>query len=134
MGKATLSLEGTRFLINGKPVYAELEDGNPEALGLLFNQRMIQGVFEDKEHRANYGRDGFEPEKNTENLVSSLPLWHAYGLRAITVGLQGGCPVGLLDARCIDNNPFHDNGNSIDRAYPDRLDRIVPVPMQSAWS
>ena len=48
-----ISVKGDNFLINGKPVYSEIEGANPASLGLLWNQRVIQGVFDDKIRGSN---------------------------------------------------------------------------------
>lgn len=128
MAKTNLSVSGEQFLVNGKPTYSEIPGSNMQAHGLLFNQRMIQGIFDDRGNRKRYKRGGmgfFDPDANTEALVAALPQWHAYGLRAITVGLQGGWPVGMVDVEEIENNPFRENGKEIDQAYLKRLDRIV---------
>lgn len=125
--KTTLSCDKEKILINGKPVYAEIPGVNPASLGLLWNQRMIQGVFDDKTDRSRFNLFGrtFDAEANTDNLIASLPAWHAYGLRAITVGFQGGWPVNCVDVRTIDNNPFGGDGRQLDPAYAARMDRII---------
>ena len=62
---------------------------------------------------------------NTDNLIAALPEWYRYGLRAITVGFQGGWPVHCVDVTEIDNNPFGIDGLHLDEAYADRMDRII---------
>ena len=125
--KTTISCEKDRILLNGKPVYSEIPGVNPAALGLLWNQRMIQGVFDDKTDRSRFNLFGrvFDAEDNTDNLIAALPAWHAYGLRAITVGFQGGWPVNCVDVRTIHNNPFGEDGRHLDVAYARRMDRII---------
>ena len=125
----TVGTRGSQILINNQPVYSEIPGVNPNVLGLLFNQRLIQGVFDDKTDPRRFddlfGNGRFDPEANTDNLVRALPAWYAYGLRAITVGFQGGWPVGHVDVREIDNNPFGTDGQSLDPAYARRMDRII---------
>lgn len=126
--KTKISVSGKRFLINGQPVYSELANPNPASVGLLWNQRVIQGVFDDKVDRTRFNlfKEGvFDPDQNTENLIASLPQWYAYGLRAITVGFQGGGPVGYVENRDIDNNPFGADGAALEAAYAERMDRII---------
>ena len=126
--KTKVSVQGDKFLINGKLVYSEIATARPESLGLLWNQRVIQGVFDDKKDRTRFNllKQGvFEPEKNTDNLIASLPEWYDYGMRAITVGFQGGWPVGCVDVADIENNPFGEDGTSLDSAYAARMDRII---------
>ncbi|HHW11167.1 MAG TPA: glycoside hydrolase family 5 protein [Firmicutes bacterium] len=139
MGKTVLSIRGRDFYINGTPVYAEIggaggagtagssPSGHPSPLGLLMNSRFIQGVFDDKADPRRFDRFGrtFDPETNTDNLIAALPEWYKYGLRAITVGFQGGWPVFTTDVRTIDNNPFGTDGRQLDEAYAARMDRII---------
>ena len=126
--KTKVSIEGNKFLINGKLVYSEIPTVNPKSLGLLWNQRVVQGVFDDKADRTRFNQfkmGVFDPEKNTDNLIASLPEWYSYGLRAITVCFQGGWPVGAVDVTTINNNPFGTDGKTLDSAYASRMDRII---------
>jgi hypothetical protein len=126
--KTRLTIEGEKFKINGKLVYSEIAGNSPAVHGLLMNARFIQGIFDDKaapERFARFGWDTWDPERNTEDLIKALPRWYAYGLRAFTVGLQGGMPVYTIDNASIDNNPFSEDGRSIDPAYLGRLDRLI---------
>lgn len=126
MGQTTLDMRGTDFYINGRPVYSEVE-GAGDARGLLMNARFIQGVFDDRTDRTRFHRFGrhFDPDRNTDALIAALPEWYKYGLRAITVGFQGGWPVFTVDVRTIDNNPFGLDGITLDPAYAERMDRII---------
>ena len=55
----------------------------------------------------------------------TLPEWYKWGLRAITVGFQGGMPVLTIENSTIDCNPFYNSGLSIDQSYLSRMDRII---------
>lgn len=126
MGKTNLGISGEKFLINGKPVYEEI--GAPDKMrGLLMNARFIQGVFDDKIDRTRFNRFGrvFDPEKNTDDLIAALPEWYVMGLRAFTVGFQGGGPCFTMMQDDIDNNPFSEDGLSIDTKYLARMKRIL---------
>ncbi|MAF12034.1 hypothetical protein CMK11_16445 [Candidatus Poribacteria bacterium] len=93
MPDTRLSIDGERFSINGAPTYSEIGGSRPDAHGLLMNARFIQGVFDDTADRdryARWGRGAFDPEAHTDELIAALPDWHAHGLRAFTVGFQGG--------------------------------------------
>jgi hypothetical protein len=127
MGKTRLAIEGERFVINGRMVYSEIPGSRPEAHGLLMNARFIQGIFDDKADRQRYNRFGrqFDPERNTDALITALPQWYAYGLRAFTVGFQGGGPCFTVNNNTIDNNPFGPDGSQLDPAYADRMDRLI---------
>jgi hypothetical protein len=92
------------------------------------NARFIQGIFDDKaapERFARFGWEKWDPERHTDELIKALPEWYAYGLRAFTVGFQGGMPVFTAENSTIDNNPFSEDGGVIDPAYLGRLDRLI---------
>ncbi|MBD3242947.1 MAG: hypothetical protein GF331_20310 [Chitinivibrionales bacterium] len=128
MAKTNLTIDGEQFLINGKPVYSEIEGSNPDAHGLLMNARFIQGIFDDKADPARFarmGHDTWDPEANTDRLIAALPQWHAHGLRAFTVGFQGGGPCFTTDNTTIHNNPFGEDGTALDPAYAGRMDRLI---------
>ncbi len=123
----TLTIDKTRFLINGTPTYNEIP-GCPDAYrGMLMNARFIQGIFDDRVNPRRFDRFGkkFDPEKNTGDLIAALPEWYAHGLRGITVGLQGGGPCFTTDSMTIENNPFSPDGREIDLAYLTRLTKIL---------
>jgi len=126
MGKTILSVIGRDFYINGKPVYDEIEKFH-QSKGLLMNSRFIQGVFNDKTNIERFNRFGktFDVDQNTDDLIKALPKWYKYGLRAITVGIQGGFPVFTMDIKSIDNNPFGIDGKRFDPIYAKRLDKII---------
>ncbi len=127
MSNTTLSMQGESFLINGQLTYAEIAGSNPNAHGLLMNARFIQGIFDDRADPSRFNRFGrkFDPEQQTDNLIAALPEWYGVGLRAFTVGIQGGGPCFTIDNRTIDNNPFGEEGTSLDLAYASRLDRLI---------
>lgn len=126
MGRTHLEARGSDFFINGKPVYDEIE-GSGSVKGLLMNSRFIQGVFDDSLAPSRFNRFGktFDPDRNTDDLIAALPDWYQYGLRAITVGFQGGWPVFTVDVKTIGNNPFGSDGMKLDKAYGERMDRII---------
>jgi hypothetical protein len=126
--KTRLSIQGNKFKINDRLVYSEIPGSSPDVRGLLMNARFIQGVFDDKaapERFARFGRVKWDPERNTDDLTKALPEWYSYGLRAFTVGFQGGLPVFTTENSTIDNNPFSPDGKSIDEAYLDRMECLI---------
>ena len=128
MGQTRLDIRGEHFHINGLETYADLPESRPEARGLLMNARFIQGVFDDasgRERYARFGFDRFDPEENTDRLIVALPDWYRYGLRALTVGFQGGGPCFTMDSATIDNNPFGLDGLRLDESYAARMDRLI---------
>ncbi len=136
MPATQLSIQGEAFLINGRLTYSELPGSKPNAHGLLMNARFIQGIFDDKADPGRFARWGqtqWDPAHHTQELISSLPEWHRYGLRAFTVGLQGGGPCFTINNLTIDNNPFGADGKQLDLAYADRLDRLKASKKRLSW-
>lgn len=128
MSHTHVSIQGDRFLINGRLTYSEIEGSPPSVHGLLMNARFIQGIFDDRaapERFARWGHEAWDAKANTQRLVRALPEWHAHGLRAFTVGLQGGGPCFTIDNATIDNNPFGQAGTDLDPAYAERLDSLI---------
>ena len=128
MPQTHLSIAGEKFAINGKLVYSEIPGSKPTAHGLLMNARFIQGIFDDKADPtrfARFGRAAWDAERNTDDLIAALPEWYGYGLRAFTVGLQGGGPCFTVNNLTIDNNPFGEEGAHLDPVYAARLDRLI---------
>lgn len=128
MPKTSVTIQGESFLINDKFTYSEIENSNPNAHGLLMNARFIQGVFDDKADPARFARfgyDTFDPSAHTDGLIAALPEWYSYGLRAFTVGFQGGGPFFTVKNPTIDNNPFGEDGKQLDPAYAERMDRLI---------
>ncbi|SCJ09727.1 Uncharacterised protein [uncultured Clostridium sp.] len=125
MKKTVMSIQGDRFLLNGKLTYSEI--ANCLHQGLLMNARFIQGIFDDAADRERYNRFGkhFDPEENTDELIAALPDWYAAGLRAFTVGLQGGGPCFTIALDTIHNNPYGSDGKALDPAYLKRLGRLI---------
>ena len=125
MGHTQLTIQKDQFYINGKLTYNEIP--NSPCAGLLLNARFIQGVFFDRSDPHRFDRFGrrFDPEQNTDELIAALPQWYAAGLRALTVGFQGGGPCFTTDAQTIDANPFSDDGLTIDPACLKRMERIL---------
>lgn len=125
--KSVLSIEGSRFLINERLTYDECSQCPETYKGLLMNARFIQGIFDDAADRQRFNRFGkqFGPEKNTEELIAALPEWYEAGLRAITVGFQGGGPCFTLNSNTIENNPFSSDGRTMDSKYLLRMKKII---------
>ncbi|MEK3885041.1 hypothetical protein [Paenibacillus sp. PL2-23] len=127
MGKTVLAIEGEDFVINGKKTYSEITGTYPNVHGLLMNARFVQGVFDDKADRARFNRFGrnFDPDRNTDDLIAALPEWYDAGLRAFTIGFQGGGPCFTIMNSTIDNNPFSEDGKYLDPSYASRMDRLI---------
>jgi len=134
MPRTSLGIQGEQFTINGKLTYTEIPDSSPAVHGLLINARFIQGIFDDRadpSRFARFGPDEWDPEANTDRLIAALPEWYEHGLRAFTVGLQGGGPCFTIDNATILNNPFGEDGTGFDPAYAGRLDRLIRAADQT---
>jgi hypothetical protein len=70
-----------KWNINGTVTYP-----GTRAEGLLLNVRMVNAVFEDAK------RPRFDAEQNTRAFIARIPDYVAHGVRAFTIGLQGGFP------------------------------------------
>lgn len=128
MPKTELRIRNETFLINDKPVYSEIDGSDPQTHGLLFNARFIQGIFDDAAEPSRFARFGlteWDAEANTDRLIEALPDWYAHGLRAFTVGFQGGGPCYTTDNATIVNNPYGSDGKRLDAAYAGRMDRLI---------
>jgi hypothetical protein len=90
-----VSVDGERFLINGKPTYEGVTYRGRSVEGLLLNSRMIQAIIDDENPETRklwvYPDTGvWDPERNTNEFCAMLPEYRRHGLLAVTVGLQGG--------------------------------------------
>ncbi|MEM8495041.1 MAG: hypothetical protein AAF663_06595 [Planctomycetota bacterium] len=123
-----LTVDGRRFRFDGDLTYADSPAGGESVQGLLMNARFIQGVFDDAADPGRFARFGhatWDAEAQTDRLIAALPEWHRWGLRAFTVGFQGGGPCFTTDNTTIDNNPFGPRGDAIEPAYAKRMDRLI---------
>ncbi len=124
----TVRIKRENIELNGALTYSDIPGSRSQSHGLLFNARFIQGIFDDAADPRRFARFGFDvwdPEDHTDRLIAALPEWYDYGLRAFTVGIQGGGPCFTVDNETIDNNPFAADGLNLDSAYAGRLDRLI---------
>ena len=104
-----IRIAGNQWTINGRVTYP-----GAEAEGLLMNVRMVNSIFEDRK------RPDFDPHANTDTFIARIPDYAASGVRAFTVGLQGGMP-GYEGAV---NSAFNPDG-SLRPSYLDRARRVI---------
>ncbi len=128
--KTKLAIEGTKFLINGKPTYRGVEYEGSPVEGLLMNSRMVQAIFDDENPQTRklwaYPDTGtWNPERNTREFCEHLPEYRSYGLLAVTVGLQGGG--SIYRPEVYDNyiNSAYRPDGSFKKPYFDRLERVL---------
>ena len=127
--RTVVSIRGDEFLINGKPTYAGKSWNGHSIEGLLFNSRMVQGIFDDANPEtvsrwAYPDTHKWDPDRNTNEFVAAMPEWRRHGLLAFTINLQGGSPEGYSKAQPWLNSAFTEDG-SLKGAYTDRLTRIL---------
>jgi hypothetical protein len=127
----TITFDGETILLNGLPTYAGRRDDQGRRIeGLLFNSRMIQGIFDDSNPATSatwaYPDTGhWDPDRNTDEFCAALPNYAAQGVLGVTVGCQGGGSVFAKDIYDhYRNSAFFDDG-SLDPAYLARLARVL---------
>jgi hypothetical protein len=125
-----VSIQGEKFLIDGKPVYAgRMFEGKPIE-GLLFNVRAVQATFDDANPQSRglwaYPDTGeWDPERNVTEFMAALPEWRDHGVLGFTVNFQGGGGRYIPEVyQVYDNNGFTPQGE-IKPAYADRMARVL---------
>lgn len=124
-----VGIEGETFRIGGRPTYEGRTWEGQRIEGLLFNARMVQGIFDDRNPetvgRWAYPDTGkWDPERNTREFLAQMPVWRRHGLLAFTLNLQGGSPQGYSQGQPWHNSAFEADG-SLRADYLARLERIV---------
>jgi hypothetical protein len=128
MGKTIVSIEGDAFLINGQLTYSGRQWKGNKIEGLLFNSRMVQGIFDDQNEetaeRWKYpDTETWDPNRNTDEFVAAMDDWHAHGLLSFTINMQGGSPMGYGNKNWYNSAYYEDGG--LREAYTDRLKKIL---------
>jgi hypothetical protein len=127
--RTVVTIDGDRFLIDGRPTYAGRTWQGHRVEGLLMNSRMVQGIFDDlnpdtRSQWAYPDTGRWDPDRNTRDFISAMPQWQQHGLLAFTLNLQGGSPQGYSQAQPWHNSAFNSDG-SLRPAYVARLERIL---------
>jgi len=128
--KTEASIQGEMFCLNGRPTYAGRTWQGHKIEGLLFNSRMVQGIFDDlnletRKQWAYPDTRQWDPERNARELLEAMPEWRRHGLLAFTINLQGGNPRSPLRR----DQPWHNSAIAEDGSlrpdYMARLERIL---------
>ena len=127
--RTTLSIQGDRFFINGRPTYEGRKYNGLPIEGLLMNSRMVQGIYDDRNPETRgrwaYPDTGkWDPERNTREFLAAMPVWRRHGLLAVTINLQGGSPQGYSKEQPWHNSAIEADG-SLRPDYLRRLERII---------
>ncbi len=122
-----ISIRGNAFYINDKPTYAGRYWKENKIEGLLFNARMVQGIFDDMNaetrDRWKYpDTKTWDPNRNTKEFVAAMDEWHAHGLLSFTINMQGGSPMGYGNKEWH-NSAYHPDG----RLRPDYMARLKKI-------
>ncbi|MFO8007854.1 MAG: hypothetical protein R6V05_08970 [Candidatus Brocadiia bacterium] len=125
-----VSIDGTKFLINGKPTYEGVRYEGRSVEGLLLNSRMVQAVFDDENPETRelwaYPDTGeWDPDRNTDEFCAHLPEYRSHGLLGVTVGLQGGGSIYTSEVYDHYVNSAYRPDGSFKQPYFDRLERVL---------
>jgi hypothetical protein len=126
--KTVVSIKGNQFYVNGKLTYkGRVWQGN-KIEGLLFNSRMVQGIFDDlnpaTKDRFKYpDNNKWSADRNTDEFIAAMEKWKSNGLLCFTLNLQGGSPMGYGNEGWI-NSAFDEQGD-LRSEYLLRLARIL---------
>lgn len=128
-GKTEIAIRGEQFLLNGKLTYAGRTFEGMKIEGLLFNSRMIQGIYDDENPQTvslwKYPDTGkWDAERNTREFVAAMPEWKRHGMLGFTIGLQGGSPQGYSKEQPWRNSMFAADG-ATKPAFRARLQKIL---------
>ncbi|MFK7906357.1 MAG: hypothetical protein AB8B69_14595 [Chitinophagales bacterium] len=126
--QTSVSIEGNQFYLNGELTYKNRFYKGHKIEGLLFNARLVQGIFDDlnPESRAGFvypDTKVWSADRNTDEFVAAMESWREHGLLAFTLNLQGGSPLGYGNKNWV-NSTFDERG-ALRPAYMNRLERVL---------
>jgi hypothetical protein len=123
-----VTIEGDKFFINGKPTYPGRIWQSYAIEGLLFNTRMVQATFDDlnpeTRQRWVYPDSGrWDPQRNTDEFISMLPIYREHGVLGFTLNLQGGSPMGYSKEQ-----PWHNSAITAEgQLRPEYMQRFTSI-------
>ncbi|MEX2186786.1 MAG: cellulase family glycosylhydrolase [Pirellulales bacterium] len=126
---ASVGIVGEKFLINGELTYKGRTWIGKSIEGLLFNSRMVQATFDDRnpdtrDRWAYPDTKSWDADRNTREFVDQMPTWRKHGLLAVTVNLQGGSPEGYSKSQPWHNSALNADG-TLDAKYMARMEKVV---------
>ena len=124
-----VGIDGDSFTINDSVTYEGKAFEGRSIEGLLLNSRMIQALFDDENPETRdrwvYPDTGeWDPERNVTEFVEALPTYYEYGLRAVTINLQCGNPIGYSPEHPQIVSAYHEDG-SLKDAWLERLQQVL---------
>ncbi len=125
----TVTIHGDKFLINEQPTYQGRTWNGTSIEGLLFNSRMVQATFDDRNPDtvskwAYSDTKRWDADRNTNEFLEMMPTWRKHGLLAVTLNLQGGSPEGYSKAQPWHNSALNSDG-TLDETYLARLTKVI---------
>jgi hypothetical protein len=126
--KTEVSIKENQFYINGELTYKGRYWQGNKIEGLLFNSRMVNGIFDDlnpktRQSFAYADTKKWDANRNTNEFVANMESWKNHGLLAFTLNMQGGSPLGYGNNGWI-NSAFEPNGD-LNSKYMSRLNKIL---------
>lgn len=127
--KTEVSIDGEKFLLNGKPTYRGRQYQGKRIEGLLLNTRMVQGIFDDRNPETRqkwaYPDSGkWDAERNNREFIAAMPEWRKHGILSFTINLQGGSPEGYSKTQPWDTGAIDPDGN-LRADYMNRLEKVL---------
>ncbi len=128
ISQTSVSIQGDAFYINGKPTYEGRSWEGHKIEGLLFNARLVQGIFDDLNEetkvRWKYPDTGeWDADRNTDEFVAAMQDWYDHGLLSFTINMQGGSPMGYGNKNWY-NSAYYEDGQ-LRTEYMQRLTKIL---------
>ena len=127
--QTVVSIKEDQFLINNSLTYSGRYWNGNKIEGLLFNTRMVQGIFDDMnpETIKNWAYPDtrrWDPDRNTNEFIANMKSWRDKGLLSFTINLQGGSPQGYSNDQPWHNSVYKADG-SLRSDYMARLEKIL---------
>lgn len=124
-----MSIVKDKFHINGQPTYKGRTWKGQPVEGLLFNSRMVQATFDDRnpETVAKWvypDTKKWDADRNTAEFIAMMPVWRKHGLLAVTLNLQGGSPEGYSKVQPWHNSAINTDG-ALDPKSMTRLGKVI---------
>jgi hypothetical protein len=123
-----ISIQGEKFFINRILTYSGRTWNGFPIEGLLINSRMVQATFDDLNPATrtwwDYPDGPWDPDRNTNEFITQLPLYRDHGVLALTVNLQGGSPRGYSKEQPWHNSAINAEGD-LRPEYLSRMQRVI---------
>jgi hypothetical protein len=124
-----VKIKDDQFYINDRPTYEGRYWKGFKIEGLLFNSRMVQGIFDDLNPETAGlwiypDNKKWDPDRNTDEFIRNMKKWRKHGLLSFTINMQGGSPQGYSQSQPWQNSGYFPDG-TLRPEYLARLERIL---------